>query len=41
MGACCTAGLVEGPLAASCSTFSDEVAAAVVSSFSSHIGATL
>jgi len=29
MGACCTAGFDEGPLAASCSTFGDEAAAVV------------
>ena len=43
MGACCTAGFDEGPVAASCSTFGDEAAAAAAAapSSSSHTGATL
>jgi len=40
VGACCAAGFDEGPVAASCSTFGDEAAAAAPSS-SSHTGATL
>ena len=41
MGACCTAGFDEGPVAASCSTFGDEATAVVIPSSSSYIGATL
>jgi len=41
VGACCTARFDEGPVAASCSTFGDEAAAAAAPSSSSHTGATL
>lgn len=39
VGSCCTARFEERPVAASCSTFGDEAAAAPSSS--SHTGATL